>query len=290
MRLPLRILAIALTIVLISPPRLMAQPINAIQPNENLVVEGIPTIPTSLAERVDRYTQFRAANLSTWHPTQREMLISTRFADVAQVHQVQMPIGARQQLTFFPERVSGASYQPTDGKYFVFSKDIGGNEFAQNYRYELATGDVTLLTDGKSKNGRGSWSSQGDRMVYSSTRRTGKDTDFYIIDPLKPESNRLLCENPGGGWGLLDWSPDDTQILAIEYVSINESYLWSIDAKSGAKTLITPKNQPPKGQSPTVSYGGAQFSHDGKGLYLVADRGSEFQPSRRMKMGRVCCM
>jgi dipeptidyl aminopeptidase/acylaminoacyl peptidase len=282
MRLPLRILAIALTIAFISPPRLMAQPINAIQPNENLVVEGIPTIPTRLAERVDRYTQFRAASLSTWHPTKREMLISTRFADVAQVHQVQMPMGARQQLTFFPERVSGSSFQPTEGKYFVFSKDIGGNEFAQNYRYDLATGDVTLLTDGKSKNSRGAWSSKGDRMVYSSTRRTGKDTDFYIIDPLKPASNRLLTENPGGGWSVLDWSPDDAKILAIEYVSINESYLWSIDAKSGAKTLITPKNQPPKnqpskGQSPTVSYGGAQFSRDGKGLYWIADRGSEFQ-------------
>jgi dipeptidyl aminopeptidase/acylaminoacyl peptidase len=273
MRLPICLLATALTITLISPPRLMAQPTtSSIQPNENLVVQGIPAIPGTIAQAVDRYTQFRAASLSTWHPTQREMLIATRFADVAQVHQVQMPMGARQQLTFFPERVSGASFQPTEGKYFVFSKDIGGNEFAQNYRYDLATGDVTRLTDGKSKNGRGAWSNRGDRMVYSSTRRTGKDTDFYVIDPLKPESNRLLTENPGGGWGVLDWSPDDAKILAIEYVSINESYLWSIDATTGKKTLITPK-----GQTPTVSYGSAQFSRDGKGLYRVADRGSEFQ-------------
>ncbi len=274
MRLVLCLFATIFTTVALPTPKLMAQtaPATTIQPNENLVVEGIPAIPAAIAQQVDRYTQFRAANLSTWHPTQREMLISTRFADVAQVHQVQMPMGARQQLTFFPERVSGASYQPTEGKYFVFSKDIGGNEFAQNYRYDLATGDVTLLTDGKSKNGRGTWSNRGDRQVYSSTRRTGKDTDFYVIDPLNPASNRLLTENPGGGWGVLDWSTDDTQILAIEYVSINESYLWSIDATSGAKTLITPK-----GQSPTVSYGGAQFSRDGKGLYVVSDRGAEFQ-------------
>jgi dipeptidyl aminopeptidase/acylaminoacyl peptidase len=280
MRFALCLFATLFTVVSLPAPTLMAQTAASIQPNENLVVEGIPAIPGTIAEAVDRYTQFRAASLSTWHPTKREMLISTRFADVAQVHQVQMPMGARQQLTFFPERVSGASFQPTDGKYFVFSKDIGGNEFAQNYRYDLATGDVTLLTDGKSKNGRGAWSSKGDglrptgghRMVYSSTRRTGKDTDFYIIDPLKPESNRLLTENPGGGWGVLDWSPDDAKILAIEYVSINESYLWSIDAATGKKTLITPK-----GQTPTVSYGSAQFSRDGKGLYVVADRGSEFQ-------------
>jgi dipeptidyl aminopeptidase/acylaminoacyl peptidase len=272
MCLPVCLFATIFTAVALPAPALMGQTAAPIQPNENLVVEGIPAIPGTIAQAVDRYTQFRAASLSTWHPTQREMLISTRFADVAQVHQVQMPMGARQQLTFFPERVSGASFQPTDGKYFVFSKDIGGNEFAQNYRYDLVTGDVTLLTDGKSKNNRGTWSNRGDRMVYSSTRRTGKDTDFYVIDPLHPEANRLLCENLGGGWGLLDWSPDDTKILALEYVSINESYLWSIDAKSGAKTLITPK-----GQSPTISYGSARFSHDGKGLYMVANRDSEFQ-------------
>ncbi len=279
MRLPPSILTTAcifvtaLTGTLISPPQLMAQPTpTTIQPNENLVVEGIPPLPTTIAQQVDRYTQFRAASLSTWHPMKREMLISTRFADVAQVHQLQMPMGARQQLTFFPERVSGASFQPTEGKYFVFSKDVGGNEFAQNYRYDLETGDVTLLTDGKSKNSRGTWSRQGDRMVYSSTRRTGKDTDFYIIDPLHPEAHRLLCQNSGGGWMAMDWSPDDTTILAMEYVSINESYLWTIDRKTGQKTRLTPK-----GKIPTVSYRSANFSHDGKGLYVILDQDSEFQ-------------
>jgi dipeptidyl aminopeptidase/acylaminoacyl peptidase len=241
-------------------------------PNENLVTVGIPAIPASLANQVDRYTQFRSASLSTWHPTKREMLISTRFADVAQVHQVKFPLGARKQLTFFPERVSGASFQPTEGKYFVFSKDTGGNEFAQNYRYDLATGDVTRLTDGKSKNSRGVWSNQGDRMLYSSTRRTGQDTDFYVIDPLNPQSDKLLTQNQGGGWSILDWSPDDRQAVAIEYVSINESYLWLIDLNSGTKTLMTPK-----GGKPKISYGGAVFSKDGQGLYVLTDKESEFQ-------------
>ena len=47
--------------------------------NENLVVEGIPRIPASLAETVDRYTNFRGATLDSWDPVKREMLISTRF-------------------------------------------------------------------------------------------------------------------------------------------------------------------------------------------------------------------
>jgi dipeptidyl aminopeptidase/acylaminoacyl peptidase len=265
------ILSIVLSVLILSssiPPSLAA----TLPPNENLVVEGIPEIPLSLVERVNRYTEFRGAGLSSWHPTRREMLISTRFCNTSQIHAVKSPLGARRQLTFFSEPPSGASYQPTKGDYFVFSRDVGGNEFNQNYRYDGASGDITLLTDGKSRNSRGIWSSAGDRMAYTSTRRTGKDNDIYIIDPRNPASDRLLATVEGGGWSPLDWSPDDRQLLVGEFVSVNESYLWLFDLATGNKTLLTPKG----GKEP-VSYGGAAFSKDGKGLYLVSDRESEFQ-------------
>ncbi|BAZ41778.1 hypothetical protein NIES4101_77460 [Calothrix sp. NIES-4101] len=242
-----------------------------ITPGDNLVVEGIPPIPTTLVENVERYTNFRAASLSSWHPQRREMLISTRFGDTPQVHLVKFPQGARKQMTFFPERVAGGSFQPTQGDYFVFSKDIGGNEFSQNFRYDLATGEVTLLTDGKSRNSGGAWSTKGDRIVYTSTRRTGKDNDFYIINPKDPKSDKLIAQVEGGGWGALDWSVDDTQILITEYVSANESYLWLMDASTGEKKLITPK-----GGKEQVAYRGAIFSKDGKGLYVITDKESEF--------------
>ena len=256
---------------LTSAPPTFAQA-EVLTPNDNLVVEGISPIPQTLVESVRRYTEFRGAAINDWHPIKREMLISTRFGNTAQIHQVRSPLGMRKQLTFFPERPAGATFQPKQGNYFVFSKDIGGNEFAQNYRYDLATGDVTLLTDGKSRNSRGIWSNRGDRMAYTSTRRTGKDTDIYLINPQNPASNQLLVQLEGGGWGPLDWSPDDRQLLVSEYISINESYLWLVDTTTGTKTRLTPKNQ-----AEPVSYQGAAFSKDGKGLYLVSDRDSEFQ-------------
>src|ERR1700722_11275838 len=143
---------------------------DVIVPNENLMVEGVPKIPTSVAETVERYTNFRGANLQSWNPASREMLITTRFADTAQVHLVKVPRGARTQLTFYADRVSGAWYSPTNSASFVFSKDVGGGEFFQLYRYDVATGDTTLLTDGKSRNTDAVWSHAGDRLVYGSTR------------------------------------------------------------------------------------------------------------------------
>ncbi len=261
--------ATLLAVILLPIPMVAA--VTPVTPGDNLVVEGIPPIPSDLAQKVERYTQFRSAGISSWHPTKREMLISTRFADTRQTHYVKSPLATRQQLTFFPEPVRGASFQPTEGNYFVFSKDTGGNEFNQNYRYDLDTGKTTLLTDGESKNSRGVWSNNGDRIIYTSTRRTGNDADFYIIDPQNPASNKLLTQNEGGGWYGLDFSPDDVKFLALQYVSVNESYLWLVDTFTGEKKQLLPKAGEEK-----ISYDGAYFSKDGKGLYVITDRDSEF--------------
>ena len=92
-----------------------------IAPNENLIVEGVPKIPASLAETVERYTNFRGASLESWDPAKREMLISTRFADTSQMHLVKMPGGARTQLTFYPDSVYAALFSPASDSTFVFS-------------------------------------------------------------------------------------------------------------------------------------------------------------------------
>ena len=83
-----------------------------IKPADNLLTDGVPDIPAEIAEGVGRYTEFRSASLAGWHPVKREMLISTRFGDTPQVHEVRMPGGARRQLTFFPDRVGEASWSP----------------------------------------------------------------------------------------------------------------------------------------------------------------------------------
>ena len=245
---------------------------DVVAPGDNLVVEGIPPIPASLAADVDRYGNFRGAGISSWHPTRREMLIGTRFADTAQVHLVKFPGGARTQLTFFRDAARGGSFQPTGGDSFLYSKDRGGDEFYQIYRYDFATGDTTLLTDGKSRNTGGAWSNAGDRLVYGSTRRDGENVDLYIVNPNDPKTDHLLAQNHGGGWSASDWSPDDRTILVLEGISANESYLWLCDAATGKLTAITPRAT----NGEQIAYAGGQFSKDGKGIYTVTDKDNEF--------------
>jgi dipeptidyl aminopeptidase/acylaminoacyl peptidase len=242
-----------------------------IAPTDNLVVEGIPPIPASLVDDVRRYTESRPANLADWHPTRREILISTRFGNTAQLHQVKMPGGARTQLTFFNEPIANARFEPVHGRYFVFGKDVGGNEFAQLYRHDVADGRITLLTDGgRSQNGGVVWSSKGDRIAYGSTRRNGADRDLYVMNPADPGSDRRLMQVTGGGWQTLDWSPDDSRLLVIEFASIAKSTLWLVDTGSGQKTALT-------NPSEEVSYGAGKFAADGRGVYVTTDKDSEFQ-------------
>src|SRR3989449_214775 len=242
----------------------------AIPPGESLVTGGTPPIPPSVAEAARRYSEFRTAAFWDWHPARREMIIGTRFGDSQQLHQVKLPGGARTQLTFFPDPVAGASYQPTDGRYIVFSKDVGGGEFFQKYRYDVATGDITLLTDGKSRNVGGVWSHAGARYASMAPRRNGRDLDLRVMDPADPRTDRMVLEFEGGGYAPLDWSPDDRTMLLHQGISVNESYLWLVDVATGVKTLLTTKQG-----NDTAAYGSAQFSPDAKGIYLTTDLGSE---------------
>ena len=238
---------------------------------DNLVVEGVPPATAELRGAVSRYLEFRSAVFNAWHPVRREMLITTRFADAVQLHLVKMPGGDRKQLTFLPEPVAGGSYQPKTGEFIVFSQDKGGGEFYQLYRYDLADGRITLLTDGKSRNSGRRWSHSGKLLAYTSTARNGKDNDIHLIDPRDPRTDRTLVEVSGGGWGIADWSQDDSRLLLLEYVSINESYLYFADTKTGARSILTQKG------GAKVSYGGARFSADALTVYATTDKDAEFR-------------
>jgi dipeptidyl aminopeptidase/acylaminoacyl peptidase len=275
-RLPIVLLALLAS----AAPAAAQQQSDTIPVPENLVPDGMPPIPRSLVDQVRPYTEYRSAGLADWHPTRREMLIATRFASTPQIHRVAMPLGARSQLTFFDEPVTFASYQPRTGAYFLFTKDVGGNEFGQIYRYDFAARrSVQLTPGGRSQNGGIRWSQAGDRIASGSTRRNGADRDLYVMNPADSGSDHLVLQVQGGGWEANDWSPDDRRLIAIEELSVNRSRLWLVDLAGGARREIVPV-----GASDTVAYGDARFSADGRSLYITTDQDSEFRRLARLDL------
>jgi dipeptidyl aminopeptidase/acylaminoacyl peptidase len=232
-----------------------------------LVADGIPQIPSALAETTRPYMEYRTAAFQGWNPQTRGVAITTRFGNTAQVHEVAAPMAARHQITFEADAIAAASYAPKSGDVLVVQKDVGGSEFWQLYR--LDAGRLVLLTDGKSRNELNAWSHDGRWLAYSSTRRNGTDSDLYLIDPRNPSSNRLLAEVQGGGWALLDFAPDGRSAVAARYVSVNKSDLFLVDIASGRMTPIGDHRA-------QIAYGSARFAPDGR-LWVTSDEGYDFQ-------------
>jgi len=251
----------------------------SVDPPPSLELEGVPAISPELARGVTRYQNFRSAAFAGWHPTRREMLIGTRFADTVQVHQVTTPLGARRQLTFFPDRCTAIGFDPRPGREsLLLSMDEGGSENFQLYRFDLASGGTTLLTDGKSRNTAAAIHRRTGMVAYSTTRRNGRDWDIHVIDPRDPASDRTLYEATGA-FSVADWSPDGKGLLVVESVSIAESHLYLLDVASGRIEPLTP------GDAEPAFFGSARFTQEGGGLFLVSDREHEFRTLFRMNLG-----
>lgn len=271
MRLHLSVVAAALLTV--SPARSQQA---FVAPGDNMTLDGIPAIPADVAEAADRYARFRQASFTAWHPERLEMLILTRFAEAQQVHRLTEPLGFREQLTFFDEPISGVGAYDTDDSgnaFFTFLRDVGGDEFFQLYRFDLATGRVTLLTDGEKRNSLGPYSEATGRMAYMrlDSDADGAFSEIRMVDPEDPENDRLVT-TLRGVWAPLDWSPDGRTVILQSYVSINESSLWLLDTGSGEISEFAAAQGPEK-----IANGWGLFTPDGRGIYYISDEASEFQ-------------
>ena len=72
--------------------------------------------------------------------------------------------------------------------------------------------------------------------------------DLYLAAPADPHFQRRLKE-VSGQWTVADWSPDETRVVAEEYISINESYIHIIDVGTGPDHDDHPAAGRPEGRA-----------------------------------------
>jgi dipeptidyl aminopeptidase/acylaminoacyl peptidase len=182
---------------------------------------------------------------------------------------VDMPMGIRRQLTFFSEPVGGGTYRPDNGaRTILYGKDRGGDENFQLYLMDEREGASTMFTDGTSRNGGGTFSDDGSLIAWSSVAKDSSKYKILVANGRAPKEPRVVLDEEGA-WFPRRFSPDKTKLLVGKSVSVNESYLYLIDLKTGARTQVNPS---PK----QISYDTAEFSADGRSLFVVSDEDSEF--------------
>ena len=121
-----------------------------------MVLQGVPAIPEALVNRLNQYQSVRSASFLGWTRTGRGLYVRTRFGDVSQIHSVHAPGGVRRQLTWFREPMGQVLRRPKSGELAI-TMDQGGGEFDQIYLFDTNTAQLTLLTDGRSRNRHVRW-------------------------------------------------------------------------------------------------------------------------------------
>lgn len=239
--------------------------------NGNLLMEDVPAIPAQIVDDLNRYQNVRSASFRAWTEDGTGLYVSTRFADVDSLHRVDMPGGARHQLTFFQEPIGGVAPQP-QGASLIFTRDAGGSEFSQIFLLDPESGGATMLTDGESRNGVTVWDRDGHRIAYQSTRRNGASNDLWLMDPDDPDGAKIVLTSPDGSWwGPTEFSKNGSRLLATNYVSITDSSAQLVDLDSGSVTLLA------GGEGNISTNYPIAFDDTADGFWLLTSQQSEFQ-------------
>lgn len=255
----------------------------SLAPNADLVVQGIPPVPMSLVNEVAKYTELRGHAFVDWHPAKREMLVAYRKDgdSTAQIFRLASAGGELEQLTDFPDPVTVASYEPQDGKYIVFERSSGGNEAAQVYKLDLASRQITPLTEPSEKHKIEGWFHRSSHLLISSfplDRTAQKGTratvtqSLTVLDPSKPASKKRLVELDGAGWDVGGVSWDDKQISLTRYISATESQVWLLNVATGKLTQVLPA----PGSKDAGTHLASVFKRDNTGLFVLSDHNGEF--------------
>lgn len=237
----------------------------------NVVSQGLPEVPASLVQDMQRYRNTRSASFAGFLDGQ--LLIKTRFGETNQLHRVSGPGQARSQFTFFAEPIGEVALPNSDPNNFIFTKDVGGSEFYQLFSYDRTTGEHKVLSDGKSRYSSVLVANQGPQFAYTSTERDSVHFDIYVRT--RESEPRRVVTSDGGSWVALDWSADDSKLLVLKYISRNISYLYEVDVATAEKRLLA-------GGDNATFIGGAVYAPGSRDIYYVSDAQRQFSTLYRL--------
>ena len=235
-----------------------------------LVMEDIPEIPNAIVGALNRYQNVRSAGFRDWSHDGRSIYVTTGFGDVDSLHRVDMPGGARRQITFFDEPIGGISRQP-GGRKILFTRDAGGSEFAQIFLLDPVNGESELLSDGESRNGAMVWDRRGNQVAFQSTRRNGASNDVWIMDPEDAQAAKIVLESPDGSWwGPVEFSANGGSLLVLNYLSVVDSRVHLLDLDSGEAVVLAGGPDNKSTNFPVA------FDDKNSGFWFITDQGGEF--------------
>ena len=178
--------------------------------------------------------------------------------------------GAGRQITHVKGFVQGLAFSPTRDQ-LIYTSDVGGDELPHVFLTDstgAAPKDITADLPAGRRGDFVEWASDGKTLLFQSSARDERYLDLYEYAVATGRSQRLW--EASGKLALGAVSRDHRRFVITETLSDTDSNLYLVER--GAKTkpaLLTPH----KGD---IAFGPADFSADGKTLYVTSDEGREF--------------
>ncbi|HTB68585.1 MAG TPA: alpha/beta fold hydrolase [Steroidobacteraceae bacterium] len=279
-------LCLGVTVALLVPPTpghaetaVMPMPVQGLpaQSRGALIFDGVPPIDPNLGARIADYLVGRDASFAAWLPDD-SLLISTRFADVSQVHRVVAPLGMREQLTWYADPVTQVLTSPAGSAAgFAFLKELNFDGRPQLYYYSLAAHSARLLSNGSGRHGSPLWSPDGQHIVFTGNDRDAAITDIYMSDPGGSSPPHLVVAGRDRPWFPLDWSADGQKLLLWQPGANEESSLFIADVNTGSVL-------PAEAGGKHLGIRHARFSADGRGIYVSCADDGDFSELRYLDL------
>ena len=233
------------------------------------VVEPPPLPPCPVPADVETYMQILSVTSPQVAPDST-LYYLTWTTGVDQVYRRQnneaSPVTTKEH---FPEGVDFFSLSP-DGKHLVIGSDKGGNEQFDLYLIETSSPNPVPKSIDTGETARADgivWAENSQTFYYRSTRRNGKDFDFWTYELTKGRAS-LLAKREGYHW-IEDISPDESKLAYVHYKGAGLADLMILDLQSHESLLLTPAERE-RGM-----YHTARFTKDSKSLFFLSDDGHE---------------
>lgn len=222
------------------------------------------SVPRYSIEEFLRTTTLAGASFS---PDNRKILVSSDQSGVFNAYAIPVDGSAPVQLTTSTtDAIFGLSYFPSDER-FLFSRDRGGDELTHIY-VQAPDGSVRDLTPGDSLKAQFLGWADDDRSFFVGTNeRDRRFFDVYEIT-LDGYARSLVYRNDEGlDFGAI--SSDKRYLALLKPKTTNDADVYLYDRQTRQLKNIT-------AHQGAVNNFPAEFSPDGKALYLITDEGHEF--------------
>ncbi len=238
-----------------------------------------------ITDPIVRYLTVQSAHLPSFTSDGESITFLADITGVQQAWRVSVdqpgqPPRWPEQLTFGGDRVMWQQQSPVAGdRRLLYSRDQGGNENFHLYLLDPDTGDQRCLTAGYDRvmHIPSGWTADGRTILFAANRDDATRFTLYAHDLDTGADEPLWASDAPGYLYNATVSPGGKRVAFVRVGRSAVHELFELDRDGGRMRELSSDQKPAR-------YGDIAYSGDGRSLYVITDRDSDFMHIARVDL------